>query len=298
MIRVAALLPAATDIVVALGGLRQLVAVTHACGAAVPRQVPRVTRLRIGGGTPSGTNREVSQAVASGAALYDIDERSLAAARPDVILTQATCDVCAVRESDVAAIAERMVPRPRVITLAAATVDGVLEDIRAVGAAIGMPDEAEELVDGLRMRLRTVHQRLKRERAPRPRVAVLEWTDPVFTAGHWVPDMVRRAGGAEVMGEAGARSVVTTPGAVESARPEIIIVAPCGVQIDEVVDEVTALRSRPEWAWTAGIAWWALDANGLTSSPGPGVVRGVDVLARVLHPTLFGTARPADARQA
>lgn len=297
MIRVAALLPAATDIVVALGGMGQLVAVTHACPAFIPSTVPRVTRTRIPGGSPAETSRQVAQASGAGEPLYDVDEPALVAARPDVILTQATCDVCAVREGDVNAIASRIQPPPRVITLAATTVDGVLKDVRTVGAAIDLPDEAEEAVDGFRARLRAVHERLKRARAPRPRVVVLEWTDPLFTAGHWVPDMVRRAGGSEVLGQAGTRSRTTTAQAVHSANPAVLVVAPCGVTLDDAGIQAARLQGRPEWNRAGDLDWWALDANALTSSPGPGVIRGVEVLARVLHPTLFGQPRPSDARR-
>ena len=292
--RVAALFPAATEIVVALGAADQLVAVTHAC--VLPRRtagVARVTRSHVPGGTPADVDRAVSDLAASGAPLYELDEAALAAAAPDVILTQAVCEVCAVREDDVRAVAARLDPRPSVVSLRASTVDGVLDDIAVAGAAVGLPDEATELVAGLRSRIRRVHDRLKRAAASRRSVVVIEWTDPPFGAGHWVPDMVRRAGGVDLVGEAGMPSQRTTPGEVSGRDPECLIVAPCGFGLDAAAAEAQAMLTRPEWSWAAARrAAWAIDANSLTSSPGPGVVRGIEVLAGILHPHVFG-APPA-----
>ena len=225
--------------------------------------------------------------------MFDLDEAALAAARPDVILTQAVCDVCAVREEDARAVASRLRPEPVVATLGANSVEGVLADIMTVGAALGISDEAEELVAGLRSRLRVVHDKLKANQAPRPRVLVLEWTDPLFSAGHWVPDMVRRAGGHEVIGKTGEKSRHIGEDELTAAAPEVIIVAPCGYALVDAQGEARALLA-------AGVlprvqSAWALDANRLASSPGPGVIQGIEVLARILHPALFGAPSPKDA---
>lgn len=287
--RVAALFPAATEIVVALGAGDQLVAVTHAC--SLPRGttgVTRVTRSHVPDGTPGEVDRAVSDLAAAGAPLYALDEAALAAAAPDVILTQGVCDVCAVSEDDVLAVAARLDPRPRVVSLRASSVEGVLEDITTVGAAAGLPDEASELVAGLRSRLRRVHDRLARAVAPRRAVVVIEWTDPPFGAGHWVPDMVRRAGGVDLVGQAGMPSRRLTPEEVAGRDPEGLIIAPCGMSLDAAVEEARAMLAKPEWSWAAGRSSWAIDGNSLTSSPGPGVVRGIEVLAAILHPKLFG----------
>jgi iron complex transport system substrate-binding protein len=202
--RVAALLPAATDIVLALGAGDQLVAVTHAC--TLPARlsgVPRVTRSTVASSGAAAVDAAVSGLSSAGAPLFELDEAMLAAQRPDVILTQAVCDVCAVREEDARAVASRLRPAARVTALGASTVDGILSDILTVGAALEIPDEAEELVAGLRSRMSAVHRTLKAAKADRPGALVLEWTDPPFSAGHWVPDMVYRAGGAEWFGETG-----------------------------------------------------------------------------------------------
>src|SRR5688572_4518475 len=160
--RVAALLPAATDIVIALGAGDELVAVTHPC--TLPSRwsaVPRVTRSRVAGTSAGEVDAQVSELSSAGAPMFDLDEAALAAARPDVILTQAVCEVCAVREEDARAVASRLRPEPVVATLGASSVEGVLADVLTVGAALEISDEAEELVAGLRNRIRVVHESLK-----------------------------------------------------------------------------------------------------------------------------------------
>lgn len=295
--RVAALLPAATDIMIALGAGDRLVAVTHACVLPGPlARLPRVTRSRIGPTTPGRIDTTVQALSESGAALFEIDEARLAALRPDLILTQAVCAVCAVREADVRAFAARQVPAPVVTTLGASTVDGVLADVRAVAAAAGLPDEGDELVAGLRTRMSAVHAALRARSAPRPRVAVIEWTDPPYGAGHWVPDQVRRAGGADVLGRTGEPSRRTAPAEVHAQAPDVIVVAPCGIGLDDAVAQGRTMLAAGDWAWARGVPAWALDANALTSSPGPGVVRGIEVLARILHPGIFGEPDPRTAR--
>jgi iron complex transport system substrate-binding protein len=290
--RVAALLPAATDIVIALGAGDQLVAVTHAC--VIPGRlqgVPRVTRSRVMPAGASAVDTQVSDLASAGAPMFDVLEAELAAQKPDVILTQAVCDVCAVREEDARGIAARMQPAPSVATLGARTVEGVLTDVMTVGNALDLRDEAEELVLGLRSRMAAIHRRLKAAQAPRPRVLVLEWTDPPFNAGHWVPDMVRRAGGQEVLGQPGEISRRVSVDEIAASKPEVVVVAPCGYAMAEAMNEIATMPPPNS------LPVWVIDANRLTSSPGPGVVRGIEVLARILHPSLFGSPSPHDAVQ-
>jgi iron complex transport system substrate-binding protein len=289
--RVAALLPAATDTVLALGAGEQLVAVTHAC--SLPGRlagIPRVTRSRVEGVLAGAIDAQVSDLSAAGAPLFELDEATLAAQRPDVILTQAVCEVCAVREEDARAAASRMSPSPRVATLGANSVDGILDDCLTVARALDIPEEGEELVAGLRSRIANVHRTLKANNAPRPSVIVLEWTNPLFTAGHWVPDMVRRAGAVELMSNAGEASRRFTVEELRDRDPQFVVVAPCGYGLDQALAEgrsfVATWSPRPVWV---------LDANRLTSSPGPGVIRGIEVLARIFHPALFGNPEPRDA---
>ena len=288
--RIVSLLPSATEIVAALGALDQLVGVTHACD--YPPQVtslPRLTSTNVDGAArPDVIDREVRQAAESGVALYTVDEALLASLHPDVIVTQALCDVCAVRETDVRAIASRLSPMPIVVTLSGTSIEGIFAGIERVAVAIDAPDEAEELIPGLRARLRSVHDRLSAARAPRPRVAVLEWTDPVYTAGHWVPEMVRRAGGVDVLAEPGSHSRPIEIADVRIADPEVLVFAPCGYGLERAAREASAVLGGDDWQWARGLAAWAIDANALASRPGPRVVDGVETLAGVMHPGLFG----------
>ena len=194
--RVVSLLPAATDIIAALGAGDTLVAVTHECDAPIAQARPRVTATPIHHGTAAAIDQQVHESVARGESLFHLDDARIAAAQPDVILTQALCDVCAVSEGDVRRIADVLERAPRVVSLNGTTLDGVWEDVRAVGRAIGRAGEAELLLSSVGERLRAVHETLKAARAPRPRVAVIEWIDPLFAAGHWTPELVRRGGGA------------------------------------------------------------------------------------------------------
>ena len=294
--RIVSLLPSATEIVAALGALDQLVGVTHACD--YPPQVarlPRLTRTRVDGtAAPDVIDRDVRAAAERGSPLYEVDETRLASLRPDVIVTQALCEVCAVRETDVRGIADRLSPTPLVVTLSGVSLDGILADIERVAAAIEMPDEADELIAGLRARLRSVHERLHAARPPRPRVAVLEWTDPVYTAGHWVPEMVHRAGGVDGLATPGTHSRAISTADVAAAAPDVLVFAPCGYDLDRATREAEATLRGPAWQWTRDRAVWALDANALASRPGPRVIDGVETMASVLHPSLFG--RPASDR--
>lgn len=288
--RIVSLLPSATEIVAALGALDQLVGVTHACD--YPRQIahlPRLTSTHVDSAAPPDViDRDVRAGAEHGAPLYEVNDTLLASLRPDVIVTQALCDVCAVRETDVRAVAARLSPAPRVVTLSGTSIDGIFRDIASVADAIGVPDEAEELIAGLRSRLRHVHERLRGARAPRPRVAVLEWTDPVFTAGHWVPEMVHRAGGVDALAAPGAHSRTIGVAEVASAAPEVLVFAPCGYDLVRATREAKQALDAAGWAWAREKAAWALDANALASRPGPRVVDGVETIARVLHPELFG----------
>ena len=287
--RVLSLLPSATEIVAALGAVDALVGVSHACDyPARVAALPRVTGSGIDpAALPGAVDREVRRLAAEGASLYTLDEVRIRDLSPDVILTQALCDVCAVREGDVRALAARMTPVPRVLALSASTLEGVLDDILAIGAALGADDEAEELRAGLHARMRTVHDALKRRRAPRRAVVVVEWTDPVFAGGHWVPDMVRRAGGHDLFGEAGRHSETVSVEQIRAAEPEIVLVAPCGYDLAMAEREARGMITLGEWSFPAHVAVWALDANALTSRPGPRVVDGVEVMARIFNPDVF-----------
>lgn len=293
--RVVSLLPSATDTIVALGAAPCLVGITHECddvGMAV-----RVTATAVHDDTPALIDQQVRSLAAVGAPLYSLDAGQIADLRPDVVVTQALCEVCAVHEGDVRALAATLSPPPRVVTLAATTLDDVLADIGRVAAALEIEPRGTSVVAALTERLRVVHDRLRSAAAPRPKVAVIEWTDPLFAAGHWMPDMVRRAGGRDVLSEPGAHSATVTPEIVAAADPDVIVVAPCGFGVTRAADAARTLMAADAWAWARHVPVWAIDANTLTSRPGPRLIEGVEVLASLLHPSLFPPPAPRSAVQ-
>lgn len=297
MTRVVTLLPSATEIVAALGAIESLVGITHECD--YPAQVAsrlRVTASRVdGAGAPRAVDAQVRAVMGEGESLYTLDEPGIRALKPDLIFTQALCDVCAVVETDVRALAARLSPAPRVVSLSATTLDGVFDDIARAAAAMGLDDEGDELLTGMRARMRFVHDTLKAARAPRPRVAMIEWTDPIFAGGHWVPEMIRRAGGVDVLATQGDHSKVVIPDAVIAAKPDVVLVAPCGYGVERAAEEARKLVASPAWPLAEHVAVWALDGNALTSRPGPRLVDGIEVMARIFNPSLFSPVDPAFA---
>lgn len=295
--RIVSLLPAATEIVALLGATDHLVGVSHECDYPdIVGSRARVTRATIPDThDPAAIDAAVREQHEAGLALFAIDEARVRALHPDLLLTQALCEVCAVRESDVRALASRLSPEPRVVTLGGTSLDGILDDLRRVGEALGAEDEVEETLAGLRDRVRHVHETLKAAKAPRPRVALVEWTEPVYLAGHWGPEQIKRAGGIDVLGVAGAHSVPVAMDALREAAPEIVLFAPCGYSLDAAAAEARRCLTLPAWEWLRDRQVWALDANGLTSRPGPRVVDGIEAMARIFNPSLFTEVAGAHA---
>ncbi len=288
--RAVSLLPAATEICAALGALDLVAGATHECDfPPAAAALPRVTGSAVPVHAPAAeVDAAVRALAAAGAPLFALDEPAIAALAPDVLLTQALCDVCAVWEGDVRALAARLPTPPRVVTLGGTTLAGVADDVRRVADALGRPEAGAALAAAMGARLAAVHEALRAARAPRPRAAVVEWTSPVFLAGHWGPEMVRRAGGVDVLGVAGAHSTTVALDALAAADPEVVVVAPCGYDLARAADEARALAADRAWGWLAGRAVWAVDANAYVSRPGPRLVDGVELFARILHPALFG----------
>ena len=297
MTRVVSFLPAGTEIVAALGALERLVGVSHECDwPPEARTLPRVTRSGLpDAGAPSEIDAAVRALAAEGRPLFAVDDALVERLAPDVLLTQAVCDVCAVSERDVCALAARLPGAPRVVTLGGGTLDGVLADVERVAAALGVPDAGAALVAAARERLARVPARLRAAGAAPRRCAVVEWTEPPFLAGHWGPEMVALAGGVDVLGVPGTHSVAVPHDRLAAADPAVVIVAPCGYGLAAAAAEARALEGRPEWAWLAGREVWALDANAFLSRPGPRLVDGVELLAALLHPGVFGAPCAAAA---
>lgn len=284
--RIVSLLPAASEIVAALGAVDALVGVTHECNYPhAVRALPRVTASAVPQDVAPGVvDAAVRERVAEGAPVFALDEARIEALAPDVLLTQALCDVCAVSERDVCALAERLGGR-RMVTLGGTTIDGVLGDVERVAAAIGRRSEGAALVAVLRHRLAAAERAARdgAHREARRRVAVVEWTDPVFLAGHWGPELVRRAGGECVLAAEGAHSTTVSHAALAAAGPDLVVVAPCGYDLARAAAESRALLDDPAWAWLVGREVWALDSDALLSRPGPRLVDGVETLAAILR---------------
>ena len=297
--RVVSFLPSATEIVAALGHLDDIVGVSHECDfPPVVRSRDVVTSSAIDSrAAPGEIDVQVRDFVDTGRPLYDVREDRVRALAPDVMVTQVVCEVCAVSEDDVRALATRLSPRPEVVTLGATTLEGIFDDIRRLAQALDVTTRGDELVERSRARMRAVHETLKAARAPRPRVAVIEWTDPIFAAGHWVPEMVYRAGGADALAEPGEHSTTRTPEQVRDANPDIILIAPCGFDLERAAADAERLVTSEGWNWAREKQIWALDASSFLSRPGPRVIDGIELLAQVLHPMLFGAPGPGAARQ-
>ena len=295
--RIISLLPAATEMVAALGATEHLVGVSHECDhPAIVGSRARVTASAVNSAAaPATIDAQVRALHETGAALYALDEPLIRALRPDLIITQALCEVCAVSETDVRALAARLDPVPAIVTISATTLEGIFDDLVRVAAALDRADDATELVAGFRARMRSVHDTLKAAGAPRPRVAFLEWTAPVFPGGHWVPEMIRRAGGVDVLAEAGMHAHAIDRQRVAASNADVVVVAPCGYDLARASTEAAALLEAPGWEFLRATTVWSLDANALSSRPGPRVVDGIEILARIFNPACF---TPLDARHA
>lgn len=286
--RIVSLLPSATDIVAALDLAHCLVGISHECDLppGTP-ELPRLTASRLRDGLdPAGIDAAVKEAAAAGRRLYEVDGEQLAALAPDVVLTQGLCEVCAVTESQVGQALRRLPDHlpghVRVLALNGMTVNGVFEDIRAVAAAAGAPDRADALLAGLERRW----QAIPRAGAGSPRVAVLEWTDPVFIGGHWVPEMIAAAGGIDPLGSPGAASRHSDWNEVAQADPDIIVVAACGYRRPENTSLALRLRDHAVAGALRAVRegrLWAVDANAHFSRPAPGIVRGAEVLGAIVR---------------
>ncbi len=286
--RIVSLLPSATEIVCELGLADMLVGVSHECDYPpdVVADLPRVTYSAIPHGLSSAEiDRVVSARLARGESLYLLDESLLAALQPDLVITQELCDVCAVSFADVCSLAGRLPGNPRIVSLAPPNLEHIFGDVQTIAEAVGMPDRGRRLNERLRQRLDRVHNAVAG--LPRPGVVALEWLDPPFIGGHWVPEMIHLAGGRDLLGRAGERSFRTSWEEVIQAQPEVILLIPCGYSAEAAQREWDALPRPPGWfdipAARSGRVY-AIDANSYCSRPAPRVVEGVEHLARLLHP--------------
>ena len=293
--RIVSLVPAGTDIVHALGLGDALVGVSHEC-APVRADVPRLTRSLVDTAPLSSTEIDaaVSAQAASGAPMYEVDSARLAALRPDVVITQSLCNVCALPGAALDAALEAFSPRPDLITLDGRTIDAMLDAIQRIGASTGCPARATVLVRQLRARLAAVAAAVA-GRPARPALC-LEWIDPPFTCGHWIPEMVARAGGQDLVGRAGEPSTRISWREIERLQPSLVVAMPCGYDLACAVYEVAAVAVLPEWRRAVGNARVFVAAGGAYfTRPGPALVTGVELLASVLHPDVVTWTLPTHA---
>jgi iron complex transport system substrate-binding protein len=293
-VRIVSLLPSTTEIVFALGAGDELAGVTVDCDyppAARGKRVVSGSALPTGL-SPAQIDAEVRRRLAAGEDLYHLDEGALADIAPDLILTQDLCEVCAVAMASVDEALAHLGCDGRVLTIDPGTLDEVIESVTVIGAAIGREVPAKDLAVNLRSRLVAVAGAVAGR--PRPRVAVLEWIDPPFAAGHWVPDMVTAAGGLSVLGRVGDRSVTTSWEDIDAGTPDVIVVAPCGYRLDDAVEQARTILADGRIPERAQV--WAVDADAAFVRPGPRLVDGVEALAAALHPGALGE-RPDLARR-
>jgi len=288
--RIVSLLPSATEIVCELGLGDWLVGVTHECDyPAFVRGLPKVTRTLVPHDAPSGEiDALVRERLKGARALYSLDLEALERLKPELIVTQALCDVCAVAESEVTAAACALPGAPRVVNLEPMRLAEVFDCLRMVGEAAGVPARASEAVARLEARVAAVESRT-RGLVARPRVALLEWIDPPFGCGHWSPEIVRLAGGVEVVGREGQPSRTTPWPEFVAAAPAVLVVACCGFDRERTRQDLPLLASYPGFRELPAVRSrrvYLLDGNAYFSRPGPRLVDSLEILAHALHPEL------------
>jgi iron complex transport system substrate-binding protein len=290
--RIVSLLPAATEIAAALGLMDQVVGVSHECDyPPEANDRPRVTHcpLHNAGLKSQEVDEWVRRALREDGTIYTIDEPLLRDLRPDVILTQKLCDVCAVGYGTVARLAETLPGPPRVINLEPSSLSDIFDDIRRVAEVCGVSEHAEELIGQLSRRIEAVRRRAYRI-ANRPRVFLMEWVDPPFCPGHWGPELIEIAGGCDPSGRKHQPSVQIPWQEVLDARPDIIVLALCGYDIDRARRDYEILRRFPGFdslpAAQCGEIY-VVNASAYFARPGPRIVDSLEILAGILHPTEF-----------
>ena len=282
--RIASLVPSATEMLYALGLGDSVVAVTHECDYPVEaRSLPHLTRTVLRPDLSAAEiDRAVKARVAEGQALYELDEELLVTLAPDLIVTQAICAVCAVSYEDVLEVAARLPSEPRVLQQDPSTLGEMLEDVIRLGEAAEIPHQAHELRGELEGRLATVRAAVSG--ASMPRVIALEWLDPPFVGGHWIPEMISIAGGEDVAGPPGLKSPEVSWGEISGLNPDVTIAMPCGWHVEDSRDQAVAYWDQIELLGAQRV--YAVDAASTFSRPGPRLVDGVELLGHLLHPDL------------
>jgi len=293
-VRIVSLLPSATEIVCALGLEEELVAVTHECDhPASVRAKPVITSSVLGSdGTSAQIDRHIRRLVHEGSSIYALDAERLRALRPDLILTQELCEVCAVSYPIVERAVRRLDADTQLVSLEPESLDDVYQNIATVAALTNRAGRAPALLDELAGRIRMVQDRIG-SRPPR-RTVCLEWVDPLYNCGHWTPGLVQLAGGKDLLGTAGRPARPIENRDLVDAQPEVIVVIACGFGLERSLREI----ERVDLADQAGSAeLWVVDGNAYFSRPGPRLVNSVEILASILHPQGVDPPAAGDARR-
>jgi len=281
-VRIVSLVPHATELLFALGLESEIIAVTHECD--YPRaalDLPKVTRDALPPGlTAAEIDAAVRERTQAGEAIYELDRDRLSDLRPDLIVAQALCPVCAVSYTEVAELAQEMPSQPHVIALDPKTLGEALGDVRTLAQATERRDRGVEIVNDAALRIDRV--RLAVRAQTRVRVAAIEWLDPVYIAGHWTPQIIELAGGEDVLGFAAEPSERMSYETVAAAEPEVVVVMPCGYGARQAHEE--ALAHAEQLASIGAPRIVAVDASSYFSRPGPRLIDGLELLAHILHP--------------
>jgi len=298
--RVCSFIPSATEILFALGLDEEIVAVSHECDYPdAAKSKPKVTRSQFDPEelTASEIDRRVRELVAAGKSIYTIDVDVLLEAKPDVVITQDLCQVCAVNGSEVLRAIKALPRRPRILTLSPHCLEDVLNNILEVGQMVGRSFKAEQLVMKLKRRIELVKMRTGNVRN-RPRVVCLEWLDPLYNSGHWVPEMTYIAGGEDGLSKLGEPARRIDWNQVLNYDPEVIMIMPCGYNLARGLMEARRLTELPRWRSLSAVAnerVYVLDADGYYSRSGPRLVNGLEMMAKLLHPALYTIQLPRGA---
>jgi iron complex transport system substrate-binding protein len=297
-VRICSLLPSATEILYALGLGDAVVGVTHECDfPPEASKKPPLIRPRVDPqASPAEIDRQVTELVSRGESIYAVDADLLASLSPDLIVTQDLCHVCAASPDDLAAALTRFSKQPKILSLTPHLLADVWDDIRRIGQATGRRRDSQGLAITLEQKVAAIE--MKVANAPKPRVLCLEWMDPFYVAGHWVPEMVAKAGGEDVLGRAGEPSFRATAEQIADTNAEIIIVMPCGYSLGRVAKEFSFEGLPSSWDKLPAIhdhRVFAVDANSYFSRPGPRLADGVEILARLFHPQIVQSSVPSQA---
>jgi len=288
--RIVSLLPSATEIICALGLGSDLVGVTHECDyPAFVKYLPKVTQTLIPHDASShDIDALVRERLKTNLALYTLNMPVLESLKPYLLVTQALCDVCAVASDEVESAACALPGRPRVINLEPSSLEEVLECLAQVGEAVGRADRAAAVIASLRARIAAVSERTERlSPEQRPRVAFLEWIDPLFNAGHWNPALIELAGGIDILGAAGQPSRTTAPEQLIDSRPDVLFIACCGFAVERTLQDLPILAQLPGWTDLPCVRTgrvYVSDGSAYFSRPGPRLVDSLEMLANALHP--------------